>query len=120
MKPCAIWVAIVLLVVGVCGILDAASVLDWNRTVGQWWPLVIIGWAIADMVPVRRLTLGGTIWVAIGLTLLADVQEWAGDAFVWSSLALFIGVALLAGAFLSRGDRAGRNGGRTPVGGGAC
>ena len=41
------------------------------------------------------MTLGGVVCAAIGLTLLADEQAWAGDALIWSLLAVFIGVAIL-------------------------
>ena len=59
------------------------------------------------------------ICAAIGLTLLADARAWASDTLVWSSLALFIGLAILVGAALSSGDRAGREDPRSPIGGGA-
>ena len=39
------------------------------------------------------------------MTLLADAQGWASDAFVWSSLALFVGFAILADAALRHGER---------------
>ena len=41
------------------------------------------------------------------MTLLADVQAWASDVVVWSSLAAFVGAAILVSA-LSRRER--RNG----------
>ena len=119
MKPNTIWIAIVLLALGVCGILDAAGVVDSSQTIGQWWPLAIVGWAVADMLGERRVTLGGVICAAIGLTLLADAQAWASDTLVWSSLAIFIGLAMLVGAALSRADRAGQGDFRSPTGGGA-
>jgi len=89
------------------------------ETIAQWWPLAVIGWALVDMLARRRVTLGGVIWAAIGITLLADAQAWLSDTLVWSSLAVFIGLALLASAALSRGDRAGRKGSRSPLAGGA-
>jgi sugar phosphate permease len=119
LKPSTVWIAIVLLALGVCGILDAAGVVDSSQTIAQWWPLAIVGWAIAEMLAERRVTLGGVICAAIGLTLLADAQAWASDTLLWSSLALFVGLALLVGAALGRGDRAGRENSRSPVGGGA-
>jgi hypothetical protein len=119
MKPSTVWIAIVLLALGVCGILDAAGVVDSSQTIAQWWPLAVVGWAITEMLAERRVTLGGVICAAIGLTLLADAQAWVSDTLVWSSLALFIGLALLVGAARSRGDRAGRQDSRSPIGGGA-
>ena len=118
MKSSTVWIAIVLLALGVCGILDAAGVVDSSQTLAQWWPLAIIGWAIAAVVGGRRVTLGGVICSAIGLTLLADAQAWVGDTLVWSSLAVFIGLAILVGA-VSRQDRTRREDSRSPIGGAA-
>ena len=104
MKPSTIWIAIVLLALGVCGILDAAGVVDSSQTIAQWWPLAIVGWAIAEMLAERRVTLGGIISAAIGLTLLADAQAWANGALLWSTLAITIGLAILFDARLRRSD----------------
>lgn len=109
MKPSPVWIAVVLLAVGVCGILDAAGVVSSSQTIGQWWPVAIIGWAISEMLTGRRVTLGGAVCAAIGLTLLADTQALASDTVVWSSLAVFAGTAILVSAALRRGD--GVNGG---------
>ena len=94
MKPGTVWIATVLLALGVCGILDAAGVVDSSQTIGQWWPLAVVGWAVAGMLEERHVTLGGIICAAIGLTLVADAQAWASDTLVWSSLAIFIGLAV--------------------------
>jgi hypothetical protein len=117
MKPSTVWIAIVLLALGVCGILDAAGVVGSSQTIAQWWPLAVIGWAIAEMLGERRVTLGGVICAAIGLTLLADAQAWVGDTLVWSSLAVFIGLAILVGAAVSREDRTRREDSRSTIGG---
>ncbi len=119
MKPSTVWIAIVLLALGVCGILDAAGIVASSQTIAQWWPLAVIGWALAAMLDERRVTLGGVICSAVGVALLADARAWAGDTLVWSSLAIFIGLALLVGAGLSKRDRAGREGSRSLIGGGA-
>ena len=119
MKPSTVWIAIVLLALGVCGILDAAGVVASSQTIAQWWPLAIVGWALIEMLAGRRITLGGVICTAIGVTLLADTQHWASDAVVWSSLAIVIGVASLVHAGLDRADRDSGSDARTTVGGGA-
>ena len=105
MKPGTVWIALVLLALGACGILDAAGVADSSQTIGQWWPLAVIGWALAEMLAKRRLTLGGVICAAIGVTLLADDQAWFSDALLWSSLAISVGLAILISAGLRRGER---------------
>ena len=105
MKPSTVWIAIVLLALGVCGMLDGAGVVDSSQTIGQWWPLAVIGWALSEMLVARRVTLGGVICSAIGVTLVADAQAWANDALLWSLLAITIGLAILADAGLRRGGR---------------
>ena len=105
MKPSTVWIAIVLLALGVCGILDAAGVVASSQTIGRWWPLAVVGWAISEMLAERRLTLGGVICAAIGVTLLADAQAWANGALLWSSLAITMGLAILVDASLRRGER---------------
>jgi hypothetical protein len=104
MKPSTFWIAIVLLALGVCGILDAAGVVQSSQTIGQWWPLAVIGWAAFEMLTGRRVTLGGVICAAIGLVLLADAQAWASGALLWSSLAITTGLVILVGVSLRRGD----------------
>jgi sugar phosphate permease len=116
MKPSTIWIAAVLLALGVCGILDAAGVVDSSQTIGQWWPIAVVGWALIEMALQCRVTLGGVICAAVGTTLLADTQQWAGDAVVWSSLAIVIGLAVLI-AGLTRGQD--HNGDAHTVEGGA-
>jgi hypothetical protein len=103
-KPSTAWIAIVLLVVGVCGLLDAAGVVDWSQTIGLWWPLVITGWAVAEMASQRRVTLGGVVCSLIGIALLADVQAWTSDIVVWSTLAITVGAAILVAAGLRHGN----------------
>ena len=102
MKPSTVWIAIVLLALGVCGILDAAGVVDSSQTIAQWWPLAIIGWAITAMLDERRVTLGGVVCAAIGLTLLADAQAWVSGAVLWSVLAIGLGLVILVDASLRR------------------
>ena len=104
MKPSSVWIGIVLLGVGVCGLLDAAGVVDSSQTIGQWWPLAIIGWPVIEILAARRLTLGGVIFTAVGLTLLADTQQWASGALVWSALAVFLGAAVLTATIVRRRD----------------
>jgi hypothetical protein len=117
MKPCTVWIAIVLLALGVCGILDAAGIVDTSQTIAQWWPIAVVGWAVTAMAAERRVTLGGVVCAAIGMTLLADAQSWASGAVVWSALAIALGLAVLVGASRRSGKRNGDA--PTALGGGA-
>lgn len=102
MKPSTAWIALALLAVGVCGILDAAGVVGPGETIGRWWPVAVIGWSVTEMLVARAATLGGIVCAAVGLALLADLQAWASDALVWSSLAAFIGLAIIVDAVVRR------------------
>lgn len=119
MKPGTVWIAVALLAVGVCGILDAASVVDSSQTIGRWWPIAVIGWAVSDMIVARLMSLGGVVWAGVGLALLADAQSWASDTLVWSCLAAFVGLAMLISASARRGDGHDGDAAGTVVGGGA-
>lgn len=110
MKLTTLWIAFVLLALGVCGLLDAAGAVDSAQTIGQWWPLAIAGWAVAAMLDERRVTLGGVVCLAIGLALLADIQALGSGVVIWSALAIAVGSAILVA-----GLRRGRRGGDTPT-----
>ncbi len=112
MKPSTAWIAIVLLALGVCGILDMTGVVAWSSTVALWWPLAIAGWALTEMLVARRVTAGGIVCTAVGIVLLADVQAWASGGLLWSVLAITLGLGIVAGAVLRRG---GRRDGDTPA-----
>ena len=119
MKPGTLWIGAVLLAIGVCGILDATGFVESSQTIGTWWPLAVIGWPLTEMVAARRVTLGGVICLAIGLTLLADELALADDGLVWSMLAAFIGLAILVDAVVKRDERPEREGPWATPGGGA-
>jgi hypothetical protein len=99
---------VLLVLLGACGLLDAAGVADWSATIGTWWPLALVAWATIDMVAARSVSLKGIVWTAIGVALLADVQEWASDVVIWSSLAVFVGLACMTVATLGIAGRDGR------------
>lgn len=119
MKPGTLWIAAALLAIGVCGILDATGLVESSRTIGQWWPLAVIGWPLTEMIAARRVTLGGVVCIAVGLTLLTDQLALAADGLVWSALAAFIGSAILVDALLRRNERPEREDRCTSAGGGA-
>ena len=97
MKPTRIWLGLVFLALGVFGVLDVTGVLAWDTSVGQWWPVAIIAFGVADMATEHRITLGPVIITAIGLALLADQQNWASDTLIWSLLLGGIGLGILLG-----------------------
>lgn len=95
MSPVRLWFGLVFLAMGVLAILDAVGTVAWSQTFEEWWPVAIVGWGVATMLADRRFSLGGTIIVAIGITVLADEQGWPAEALVWSILFMLIGAAIL-------------------------
>ena len=91
------WIGLVLLALGVFGILDAAGVAGFGATVGQWWPVAIIGLGLAAMWSQRRVTFGPVVLTVIGMALLAGQLQWTDKDLFWPTLLLLCGVALLAG-----------------------
>jgi hypothetical protein len=85
----------VFLTLGVIAILEATGTLDWDTTVGEWWPVAIIGWGLAETIQDRRMTLWDGAITAVGVVLLADEQEWGAEALVWAALFIFIGLVVL-------------------------
>jgi hypothetical protein len=94
-KPVRIWVGLVFLGLGVLAILEATGTLDWDRTVGEWWPVAIIGWGLAEALQDRRMTFWDGVITAGGVALLADEQGWGSEAVVWAGLFIFIGLVVL-------------------------
>lgn len=107
MSPVRLWFGLVFVAMGILAILDAADVVAWTSTFEEWWPVAIVGWGVAEMLSARRVGIGDTIIVAIGVTLLADEQGWMVEALVWSALFLLVGVAILfpRARVLASGDR---------------
>ena len=99
MSGTRVWVGVMFLALGVLGILAIAGTLDWDRTVGEWWPVAIIGWPVSEMIAKRHVSVDGIVIAGIGLAFLADEQEWAAGSVIWTTLFLLIGVAILAAPF---------------------
>lgn len=96
MNPLRIWLGLLFVALGLFGILDVTGTLDWEASVGQWWPLAVIAFGLAEMASCRRVTLGPAIITTIGVGLLADEQHWASE-WVWPLLLAGIGLAILVG-----------------------
>jgi hypothetical protein len=97
MKPVRIWIGAVLVTLGVLGVLDATDVLDFGTTLGDWWPIAVIGVGVTTMIAQKHVSLGPGVVTAIGLVLLADSQEWTTGSLLWPVLLLLVGAAVLVG-----------------------
>lgn len=102
MKPIRIWIGVVFLTLGVLGILDATGALESTQLIDDWWPIAVIGLGAIGMVAERRISLGPSIVVMIGLLLLAGQQGWADEDPFGPAILVAIGLVVLSGLW-SRG-----------------
>lgn len=96
LRPNRAWWGLVFVALGGLGVLHVAGVLDWNQTVGHWWPVAIVGWPIAEMLTARRFSTTAAIVAVVGLGLLADEQRWTARGIIWSAVFVAIGAAILS------------------------
>jgi hypothetical protein len=103
MNPMRTWLAVVLIALGGVWLLDAADVLSADAVVGRWWPVAVIALALLAAVAERRMGLGPTALLVIGVLLLVDQLDVVEvDRILWPLIAVVVGVWLL----VSRGRRA--------------
>ncbi len=91
-------VAGAVLFLSVIGDVDAGAVL------GRWWPLVLIALGLVQVATERRLRIGSTALLAIGLLLLASTTGLI-DASVWPVLGAVTLIALGALVMAPRSSR---------------
>ena len=102
MKPIRLWIGGILLTLGVLGVLDATGTLESSKTIEEWWPAAIIGLGVIGMIVDRRIAVGPTIVVLIGVLLLADQQEWTDEDLFGPVLLIGIGLLVLSGLWRRR------------------
>ena len=97
LSPTRAWWGLVFITLGGLAVLHVTGIVDWNQTVDHWWPVAIIGWALAEMLTARRFSAAAAIIAAAGLGLLADEQHWTGRGIIWSAVFAGIGAAIMFG-----------------------
>jgi hypothetical protein len=117
MKPIRLWIGLVLLALGVLGILDAAGTLESSETIDRWWPVAIVGLGVIGMFVDRRISVGPTVVVVIGVLLLADQQDWTDEDLFGPVLLIGIGLILLSGLWRRRVEGERREGSVVMFGG---
>ena len=89
---------LVIVSVGVLFLLDAADVLDANRAIDRWWPLVIVAAGVLTLAERPRSLWRGTLLTGIGVVLLfftPDVLDDSAWRYVWPSLVIIAGAAVV-------------------------
>ena len=107
MKPVRLWIGLVLLTLGVLGILDATGALESTEVIDRWWPVAIIGLGVIGMIVDRRISLGPSIVVVIGLLLLAGQQDWADEDLAGPVFLTVIGLVVLSSLWQRRRSNVG-------------
>lgn len=95
-NPMRVWLAGVLIALGGLWLLDAAAVLDAGAVIDRWWPVAVIALALLAAVAERRMGLGPTALLVIGVLLLVDQLDLVEvDQILWPLVAVFGGVDVI-------------------------
>ena len=96
MNPMRMWVAGVLIALGVLWLLDAADVVSADTVLDRWWPVAVIALGLIAAAAERRLALGPAAIMLVGALLLLDQLDVVDvDAVLWPLVAVVVGVWLL-------------------------
>lgn len=84
---------------GLLFLLDAADVLNADRAVGRWWPLVIVAAGVFTLAERPPSIFRGTLLTGAGAVLLlftTDVLEENAWDYVWPALLVLAGLTIVA------------------------
>ena len=92
-----------LIAIGVLFLLDRADVLDAGKVIGDWWPVVLVGFGLVTLAERPVSLLGPVLLVTVGVLLLLvtnDVLETSAWNVIWPTALIAIGLTVL---FRNRG-----------------
>lgn len=84
--------------IGVLFLLDAGGVLNADRAIGHWWPVVIVAGGVFTLVERPPAVVRGTILTGIGLVLLlftTDLLHKSAWNYVWPVAVLVAGLVIV-------------------------
>lgn len=90
---------LVVVALGVVFLLDSAGVLDSGRTIGDWWPVVIVAIALFQFAEGTHRVVGPSIFLAAGsLLLLFSTGVLKGNAwdYIWPTAIIVAGVYIMS------------------------
>jgi hypothetical protein len=102
---------LVVVTLGVLFLLDAAGVLDADRAIDRWWPLLLVAAGVLTLAEKPPSTFRGSLLVGAGAVLLlftTDVLEDDAWKYVWPAVLILVGLVIVV-----------RWSGRTPIAAGA-
>ncbi len=89
----------IVVVLGTLFLLDAADVLNADKAIDHWWPIVILAAGLLTLAERPPSVVRGTILTAIGAVLLLFttnlLEEDAWD-YVWPALLVLLGLTIIA------------------------
>jgi hypothetical protein len=91
-NPGRIMIGALLITLGVVAALDQAGLADAGKLIGTWWPLLIVGSGLLQLIAVPRAPTNAAIAVVIGLALLS----WTTGLLGTNAMRLLWPVALIA------------------------
>ena len=102
-------IGLILIVLGVLFLLDAADVLAAGPVIADWWPLALILIAAVQLITAPRAWLIPAIVIVVGLILLGatlDVLPSDAGTLFWPLVLIAVGVGFLLSHRIGRGSPA--------------
>ncbi len=94
--------------VGVVLLLDVADVWDAGEVISAWWPVILVAGGVLSLVANPRSWIVSTVLVVGGVALLLRTTDVVDTfAIVGPALLIVVGLAVIFGRGLARGDVAG-------------
>lgn len=84
---------------GTLFLLDAASVLNADKAIDQWWPTIILAAGLLTLAERPPSVVRGTILTGLGIVLLlftTDLLEENAWDYVWPALLVLVGILIIA------------------------
>jgi hypothetical protein len=90
---------LVVIAFGVVFLLDSAGVLDADRTIDRWWPLLLVAAGVLTLAERPPSPVRGMLLTGAGVVLLlfsTDVVEGDAGSYLWPVLLVLVGITVVA------------------------
>jgi hypothetical protein len=92
-------IGVAIVTLGVLFLLDSADVLDADKAIGNWWPMLLVAAGVFTLAERPPSVVRGALLTAAGAVLLlftTDVLEENAWDFIWPALLVAAGIAIAA------------------------